>query len=191
MPVIGICGAKGSGKDYFFLTLKKSFPHYNIRKIAYADPIKQNIMSIFNLKTEADYDVFKRLTLRWGEDSSNSVLGRQVVREIGMLMREYDEYQFVDYVSRTIQQDPEAYWCITDLRFYNEYESVKHALKGFIVKIKRRGYLYDGHATETELPDTLCDYIIENESNEIGKYEQTVLNVFESIINQGPKVIKL
>jgi len=191
--VIGLHGAKGSGKDHFYQTVVAAYPNYRIRKVAYADPLKNNIMKIFNLKSEADYDLFKRqlCTSHNNGDVLQSVDGRHVVREIGMMMREYDSNQFVKYVEETIASEEYAFWCITDVRFLNEWESIKHVLNGKIVKIRRKGYVFDGHQTERELGDSFCDYIIDNESNEIGKYEQTVLQVFNTIINDGPKVIKL
>ena len=38
--VLGLHGAKGSGKDYFYKVAKRTFPLLDVRKVAYADPIR-------------------------------------------------------------------------------------------------------------------------------------------------------
>lgn len=164
--VIGLNGAKGAGKDQFFRAIKIAFPHMDIRKIAYADPIKHEVMRIFSLESEDEYDQFKRshmqMALKREPGDVIWVNGRQTVREIGMLMRKYDEQQFVRYVEDTINANPAAIWCITDLRFQNELESIKNNLNGIVIKIKRDGFAYDGHITEVEFPDEVCSSVITN-----------------------------
>jgi hypothetical protein len=187
--VIGLCGAKGSGKDHFYHTVKKLYPNKNINKVAYADPIKHKIMHIFNLQSEAEYDTFKRRDVQYS--LGNRVVeqdGRHIVREIGMMMREYDPDQFVNYVEQkifdSITEDPSAIWCITDLRFQNELESIIYPLDGQVVKIKRVGYEYDGHITEKEFCDEQCDIILKNDTNNIEDYEANIRQVFEKLINE-------
>ena len=162
--VIGLCGAKGSGKDQFYKAVKEAFPHLIVRKIAYADPIKDELGYIFNLNGETEYDQFKRTSLRFSLDDGyeHQVAGRQIVREIGMLMRRYDEDQFIKYVENKIAAMRAHIWCITDMRFNNELKSVRENLKGVVIKVKRKGFEYDGHATETEIPDDLCSSVINN-----------------------------
>lgn len=182
--VIGLHGAKGSGKDYFYQVVKNKFSNKDIRKIAFADPIRQKVMFLFGLKSEEEYDQFKRSNLSYrvcGKDHIQD--GRHVVREIGMMMRDYDPNQFTRYVESTIQAAPNSIWCVTDLRFENEIKSVSNALSGKIVKIKRKGYAFDGHVTEREITNDRCDHIIINDSNIIGDYEDVVIKTFENIIN--------
>lgn len=182
--VIGLHGAKGAGKDEFFKVAKRLFPLHDIRKIAYADPIKNEICRIFGLSGEAEYDQFKRAELTYNLASSNytrSVPGRQVVREIGMMMRDYDEGQFVRYVETEIAKVPGAIWCITDLRFQNELESINR-IGGVVVKILRQGIDYDGHVTEIEFSDDQCDYIINNKTNLLKQYHSDVRSTMESIL---------
>lgn len=181
--VIGLHGAKGSGKDYFYKVVKKQFPNKDIRKIAYADPIKLKVMFLFGLETEEEYDLFKRtnLSYRVGRDIVHD--GRHVVREIGMMMRDYDPEQFVRYVESMIKASPNSIWCITDLRFQNELESINE-LGGYVVKIKRSGVEYDGHVTETEFDSDVCDYEITNNAS-LEVYEHKVIEVFDNILDRS------
>ena len=180
--VIGLHGAKSAGKDYFYQVVKERFPDRDIRKIAYADPIKHKVMFLFGLKTEEEYDLFKRTNLSYRVGRDIVYDGRHVVREIGMMMRDYDPDQFVRYVESMIKASPNSIWCITDLRFKNELLSIQ-SLGGTVVKIKRRGFEFDGHITETEFDDTICNHIIHNDSNVLDAYQDAVVRLFETIIN--------
>lgn len=187
MVVIGLHGAKGSGKDQFFKAAKAAFPHLDIRKIAYADPIKNEVCRIFDMHTEEQYDAFKRTDISYQLPGypSHSVPGRQVVREIGMMMRKYDPHQFVRYVEEQIRKTPEAIWCITDVRFDNEVASVYDELDGILIKIKRGGFEFDGHVTETEIADDLCAAVIHNDNLTLSEYNQVVVkhmnNIFQTV----------
>jgi len=171
--IIGLHAAAGSGKDTFFKTIKEQYPHLDVRKVAYADPIRIKVSEIFNLKNETEYDVFKRSSVTW---QGKEIPGREIVRGIGMLMREYDQDQFVQYVDDTINIAPNACWFITDVRFHNELEHKKR--REFpLVKIKRSGVSYDGHQSEMEIADHHCDAIIYNSN--IEQYAQDACKTFE------------
>lgn len=183
--VIGLHGAKGSGKDQFFKAVKANFPHLDVRKIAYADPIKNEVCRIFGLDDEDEYDSFKRTNLTFSLTSGytwKQTEGRRAVREIGMMMRNYDEGQFVRYVEEEIRKAPEAVWCITDLRFDNEIKSIKNNLGGIVIKIKRTGFAYDGHVTETEIPDDECTSVIHNSNISLTEYDQLVVQEMNKIL---------
>lgn len=181
--VIGLHGAKGVGKDEFFKVAKRAFPLHDIRKIAYADPIKNEVCRIFGLHNEQEYDWFKRIDVSFSLTgvARRNVEGRRVVREIGMMMRNYDEGQFVRYVESEIAKAPGAIWCITDLRFENELTSIRN-LGGVVVKILREGISYDGHVTETEFSNDRCDYVINNQTNLLAQYHSDVRSTMESIL---------
>lgn len=184
--VIGLHGSKGSGKDQFFTVLRKNFPQLDIQKIAYADPIKTEVMRIFGLQNEEQYDLFKRTQVQFclqsGQNTPDCVSGRQVVREIGMLMRKYNREQFIQYVNQRIAASPNTLWCVTDLRFDNELQSLRTLDKSIIIKVKRPGYDFDGHETETELPDYECTSIIYNDDT-LEHYENKILDTMRSIFN--------
>jgi len=114
--IIALTGAKGSGKDTVAGIIKAKYD--NVATIAFADPIKNVVQHIFNLDPSGvdQYDLFKRTDLNFQLPGylSQSVHARHVVREIGMLMRGYNEKQFADYVEEQFKQHPDKLWVITD-----------------------------------------------------------------------------
>lgn len=179
--IIALTGSKGSGKDLFYNVIKREYPQLDIRKIAFADPIKDQIMHIFNLKTESEYDKFKRTDVNFKVCGSQHVQdGRHIVREIGMMMRNYDVNQFTNYVQGQISANPKATWVVTDLRFDNELALLKK-LDAIVIKIKRTDCVYDGHVTETEFPDEECSSVIMNDGG-LNDYEAAIKNKFANIL---------
>ena len=175
MKIIALTGAKGSGKDTVgdimqALSISCDYASWRVpvKRIAFADPIKRQIEHIFNLSTSNydQYDLFKRSVLNYdiAEQETRSVEARHVVREIGMLMRSYDEKQFVNYVRAAINNDPDAIWVITDLRFDNEYMMLRE-MGAIITKIVRPQVDSDGHITERGFGDHMVDKIIMNDGN--------------------------
>jgi len=163
LKIVALTGSKGSGKDTVGNLITGMFP--SASTIAFADPIKQTVMDIFKLKEVDQYDLFKRTVLEYRLDYlPQAIAGRHVVREIGMLMRHYDDKQFNKYVQDTIQADPEKVWVVTDLRFDNEYTMLR-SIGAKIVKITRPSYTYDGHITEREFNDSLVDHTIMNDGS--------------------------
>lgn len=186
MPhVIALTGPKGSGKDTVGQLIKDSFPD-SARTIAFADPIKSVMSHLFALDptNNDEYDVFKRTDLRFVLDGHcrTSIAGRHLVREIGMLMRSYDEQQFVRYVQEQIKVHPTKLWVVTDLRFQNELESMR-ALGAKIIKVKRDGYDYDGHVTETGFDDSEVDIVINNDGD-VETLKQTVAETLDTIFTE-------
>lgn len=181
MPkIIALTGAKGCGKDTVadILTTAYYVPvDRRVRRVAFADPIKHEVMRIFNLRNVSDYDTFKRSLVT---SNNHAVDGRQVVREIGMLMRKYDVNQFVEYVDQTIASDEDAIWVITDLRFDNELTHLQN-IGAKIVKINRTSLegVIDTHITERGFDDSLCDIVIQNK-NTLEEFNAEVLKVFDS-----------
>jgi len=172
--IIALHGAKGSGKDEFFKIAQERYP--DINKVAFADPIKHHICNIFGLEDELAYDQFKRSELKGDLGGKYfQVDGRRVVREIGMLMRSYNEDQFTEYVEDSIYSDPNTTWIITDCRFPNEVAMLRK-FNGCILKINRPGLDYDGHITESELDDV--DFIIDNDGT-LQDYKDKIINFLE------------
>lgn len=167
MKIIALTGPKGSGKDTVGQLIKQMYPQYNPETVAFADPVKNAIKHIFNLGDESvySYDRLKRATLKLkDEDDFYTIDGRRLVREIGMLMRSYDEKQFTRYVFDTINKEPDRLWVVTDLRFDNEYLFLKQ-IGAKVVKIIRPSYSYDGHITERAFDDHLVDYKLMNDGD--------------------------
>lgn len=173
LKIVALTGPKGSGKDTVGALIKQMCPSYNVNTIAFADPIKTEIQHLFNLDPENNnqYDDFKRTDIHYSVPNSitrdmtlKTVPGRHVVREIGMLMRRYDEKQFTNYVVDEIRRRPDDLWVVTDLRFDNEY-SVLKGIGAKMIKIIRPQYQYDGHITERAFDDHLVDKILMNDGD--------------------------
>lgn len=187
--IIALAGAKGSGKDYFYhkavdicAVLCERPPI--IKKLAFADLIKRRICEIFDLKSEQEYDIFKRTLSAYKTDSNILKLrhNRDIIKNIGMLMRSYDPDQFIKYAETCMifnMNEPNYIWFITDLRFDNEVQFVRKNY-GIIVKIMRHNNPYDGHATEIELPDEQCDHIVINDGT--SNFDQTIWTVLNLIL---------
>ena len=194
--VIALTGAKGSGKDSFFHIVQSIPDRYDQpipKRIAYADPIRQQVNAILGLRSEPEYDDFKRrLHAFILSNREVTISGRQIVREIGMLMRKYDENQFTNYVDEMIRSHSSSNirWFITDLRFNNELQSLKKH-DAVVIKIKRAGVEYDGHVSETEIPDSNCHIIIHNDGD-FHNYRVQVQNamfmVDEGIVNHANQI---
>lgn len=174
--MIALTGPKGSGKDAVGQLIKELYPQYEVRTIAFADPIKKAIEHIFQLPVDGislqdhqAYDAFKRSRLSFDLPGigMQAIDTRHVVREIGMLMREYDESQFNTYIHDTIMSQPlsgNRIDVVTDLRFDNEYTFLKR-IGANIIKINRPNYHYDGHITERGFNDELVDKVILNDGD--------------------------
>lgn len=162
MKVIALTGLKGCGKDTVGIFIKELYGN-DVETIAFADPIKTQIIHIFNLDGTEAYDTFKRCDLTYINNSTtHSIPGRHIVREVGMLMRSYCKSQFVEYVRKQIESRPNKIWVITDLRFDNELEMVK-SLGGIVVKVaNNRLSNTDEHITEKGFDADVIDYVIPN-----------------------------
>lgn len=184
MIVIGLTGPKGSGKDTVGQLIKSNYK--GVVTTAFADPIRKVVEDIFQLPHELrpdSYDKFKRTNLLYDLPGigMEAVSGRRVVREIGMLMRSYNEQQFTAYTEGIFKQNaPSSLHVVTDVRFVNEYEMLKR-YNAAIIKIVRPDYDYDGHITEKGFPDEFVDFIINNDGD-LGKLERSVTAVVNQIL---------
>ena len=167
MKIIAFTGAKGCGKDTVAeIVRRQCAPDYPlIKQLAFADPIKQRIQFLFGLKDTYEYDLFKRTQLTYMDRSMD---GRHLVREIGMMMREYDSQQFNRYVE-TQFNNPRSHlqkslFLVTDMRFDNEYTMLRQH-GATIVKVSRPNYAYDGHITERGFDDQLVDFHLVNDGS--------------------------
>lgn len=178
--IIGFIGPKGSGKDYAYSILFKHFN--NVDRVAFADPIKNTICELFSLQPE-QLELIKRCPqIDFINHETNncygSSTGRDFVRNIGMLMRNYDDQQFNRYVEDKIKDNPNTNWVVTDVRFPNEVELIKR-LGGVLIEINREGYTYDQHVTESgKLPH---DYLVDNDEN----FEDNLVKLVKQLMEEN------
>lgn len=186
MPkIIALTGAKGCGKDTTATILRNTFDNGNtkVMSIAFADPIKNEVMRIFGLSDVYEYDNFKRSKILPNYSGAGVIEGRHVVREIGMLMRRYNINQFVQYVDENFEMWPDVIWVVTDLRFDNELIHLQN-LGAKIVKIKRKMIeTIDTHITERGFDDSICDLVIENKHT-LEDFAEEVKSIFNNKLKE-------
>lgn len=161
--IIAFTGLMGSGKNTLATAMLQQDSSF--KEIAFADPIKAQVSKLFNLTTVEQYEQFK-------QEQVGLTTGRLLVREIGMLMRSYNENQFVDYVERSITKDTSSNWLITDLRFQNEFDFLTRLNKEKrfqVIKVKLDRRLskklpaqYLDHESEVGFSDQSVDLVIRN-----------------------------
>jgi len=152
--LIGIIGLKGSGKDTLGDLLVQ---HHDFVKVAYADPIKLAVCEMLGVEL-SDYDEFKRSPFK-STQGDICVHGRDFVVGVGMMMRNNNENQFIEYVNKCIDCNKNT--VITDVRFQNEVDHIR-ALGGTIIEVQREGCSAAHHITEA-LPGTgASDVVLDN-----------------------------
>lgn len=172
--LIALYGPKRCGKDSFFQIVKEGFPEIKIERIAFADPIKDHVMEVFNMRSDEEYEIFKesRLTFNPKPGTVIEVSGRHIVRSIGMNMRRITHAQvYWDHVRNTVKASPEVQvWVLTDLRFPDELDWITNQNlweTDVICRITREGCNFDGHASEQDwMPRALVTYTFDNRVKE-------------------------
>ena len=178
--VIGITGKLGSGKDYIannvIIPVIEKF-NYRYLQCAFADQIKVNVMT----KSGVSYnDVYEEKT------HESRMLLQQEGTEVG---RTSDPNIWVNYLSNWIHVNYKrgiSVFVVCDVRFKNEYDFVKNADAGIMLKVvapnrnhhrllKESGadpILYkkiDNHRSECDLDDlslTDFDLVIKNDTTD-------------------------
>lgn len=160
--IIGITGKKYSGKD----TSAKYFVNKGFSHKSFAAPIKNAIRSFFpNISEEYFEGSLKESPIpNFGTSFRHlaQTLGTDWAREmicddfwIKLLFHDISENDIV----------------ISDVRFENEVKAI-HDRSGIIIKVFRSGCEGDSHISEEGIPDSLCDFIIENNSSVEELYEK-------------------
>jgi hypothetical protein len=198
VPIIGIAGSIGSGKDTVGkiiqgLTLpipterEITTSPWQIRK--YADKLKEIAALFLGVDRERFED----------QDYKNSMLGYQWCTDMfhqtclsSMTVREFLQRLGTEAVRDNLHRNAwvnalyadytdDSNWIITDVRFPNEFEAVKER-GGVMIKVERENnpHAKSYHMSEVALDKHGFDYTIHN----IGSYEQlvgTVSTIYEDI----------
>jgi hypothetical protein len=154
MITLGLSGYKSAGKNTIATILTSQ---YGFHEFAFADKIKRVVCEILGITPE-ELELLKREVINW---RGKEIHGRDLVRGIGMLMRSYDEDQFVkDVVERSLECNNIV---LTDVRFDNEIKFIREADNGIIVYVERPGIVTDGHVSEDlERIKRQADFVITN-----------------------------
>lgn len=134
MPrIIAICGAKRSGKDVLAEHLVRK---YNYERIAFAEPLKHAIKTLFNFDDEQvgigeDTGTGKKDALdeRWGitPRAALQFFGTEVMQEkiqelLPDIKRNFFANTLKNYIKTRMDANEGQRFVISDLRFLHEYE---------------------------------------------------------------------
>lgn len=161
--IIGLAGFAGAGKS----TAADFFEAHGFVRDAYAKTMKEAVSVMFGVPLEilqgdiavkSSIDPYWAMTYRqilqlFGTEACRHTFGEDIWERV--LWRRHD---------KPIRHNPFYNLVIEDVRFANEAEAV---LKrgGKVIKIVRRGYEGDHHASERGLPLTLVTHIIYNDGD--------------------------
>lgn len=195
MPkIIAICGAKRSGKDVLAEHLVKK---YNYEKIAFADPLKLVVKSLFNFDDDQvgiseDKGTNRKdmIDERWGitPRAALQFFGTEIMQEkIQELLPNVKKNFFANTLKNRIENaEEDKKFVISDLRFIHEYDmlanisNIGHKDK-LIVRVirpsKNRIKEQEPHISELEYTNIPYDILMINNGS-IDEY----INRFEKII---------
>lgn len=181
--ILSLSGLKGSGKDAVFKGLVKRFPDKIIERIAWADPVKEEIHDLFGIPMDLLHaDQETKNTTRSGIKGVDMV---NMVNKLNSYMPTGSEVKlartlplFVEFTVREVLQywgteyrrdrEPD-YWVnkghhkiaesnadlivITDTRFVNEIKYVHHNGGVTIWLDRKKPLVTDEHISELDLTD--------------------------------------
>jgi hypothetical protein len=178
--IIGLCGLAGSGKDAVAAILSR---RWRFASIAFAGPIYAAVSQITGLGPDQMKDRgSKERDIPWLGKSPRELLqtlgtewGRQMVNEdiwIKIAMRRASEYEREGW-----------HVAITDVRFENEAETIRHA-GGYVWRVERPGAglagAAGGHSSEAGIPGRLVNQVIRNDGD-LDDLEAAVNAAFHSL----------
>ena len=148
--IIGICGHKGSGKDYLANILKE---YTGFKVVHFADPIKDIISDLFKISKDELNEL---------KNSENTkILGtnmRSILQTFGTnIMQKFCGKRI--WVDLVLKEDN---LIIADVRFQHEVDAILEK-GGFIIKLDSP--CLDSHISESgidKIPDSCFRYIFDN-----------------------------
>jgi hypothetical protein len=178
MKIIGISGFKRSGKDSTYEAIRDLLPHSNVRRVGFADKLKELGGGAFGYR-EIAIEKMDEAKERWNialydeEDDPRAlkiVSGRAYLQNLGVVARElFGENFWIDSVlpwpngtNVALMYPDTNILCITDVRYSNEAFRILQ-LGGDVWEINRPGTASDGHSSEIPLPRNMITHIISND----------------------------
>ncbi len=178
---IAIYGKKNSGKNttcrYIGKSLKtnlkanKKYSYLSAKNLAFADPIKEMILTMFPKANK--YDLFASSSRRDNiiPDAFKDGIPltyRQALIDIGTLAREYNPLVWVNNLeNRLTQYGYRNLITVSDLRFPEEFDFLRRE-NFIIVKLVRDSVEKSSDKTETALDlykDNKFDFVLDNSQN--------------------------
>lgn len=183
MPIIiGITGKKFNGKD----TLGNYLSKYDYKRMAFADPLKEVIKTIFDFNSDQLYgeekekiDEFWKISPR----TAMQFIGTDLFRhQMNKLIPDIGNEIWIKVVKRQIENiwknNPNQKIVLTDLRFPNEINLIKE-FGGIIIRVKRKiddihsdSDFVVVHESDTYIDALKVDYEFDNNKTKIDLYKQ-------------------
>lgn len=189
VKVVGFLGKKRSGKDtscdYIISVLKNL--NQDVRKLAFAEPLKKIVGEMFNLTEDQLYgDLKDSVDPKWGISPRImfQFVGTDLIRNnIHKILPTIGENFWVYSLEQKIKEfNNNTVVFISDVRFISEVELI-HKLGGKVIKIERNipssGEIL--HQAEAEVDKiTNYDFLVNNNST-IEELYKKILEIYSSI----------
>lgn len=200
-----IYGAKGSGKDTCFEILRDNIGGHFVAKVSFADKLRDTVWELFKGKIvdrERIYGTIEKKEeeiIGWEIPKSLNYKeqywsGRRLLQWFGTdVCRTVYNTVWIEALGEQLKNVPQPYICVTDCRFYNEYQFLIHNTpddyKVFFINVVRElgSNEYSGHASEQDWKNFEFDYKILNDKG-LKELEYNFMNVFAALsgnINKG------
>lgn len=164
--IVALSGKMRSGKDTIANVLCESFGY---TKIAFANKLRQAVYALdpvisgpedeYCYLSELDHRSYEYIKENYPEFRRLlQAMGTEVGRNL------FGENFWVDQLVRTVKENPETRYVITDCRFPNEAIAAQDALQGVVIRVVREGNETTGtHPSETALDEWAFPcYILNN-----------------------------
>lgn len=177
--LIGITGAKGSGKD----TLGKYYRNRGFALVKFADPLKNMLRSLYREAGVDPKTIERKIEEDLKETDCEILCGRTPRHAMQTLGTEWRDMismnlwrEIFHSKVRTLLTEGTPVVC-SDVRFQHEVDLIKE-LGGYIVRVDRPGAGGgDGHISETEMNQLEVNYIVSN------------LTSITDLQNQGKRIL--
>lgn len=187
--VVGLHGVARAGKD----TLAEGLTRYGYRRVALADPLRRSMYATNPIVQVDSVGRVYRLQeivneLGWDEAKAAAVDPATGIPEIRRILQKFGTEGGRDVFGENVWTDlalrqitTPGHWVVTDVRFPNEVEMIRH-VEGMLIKIVRPGYgPINAHASDAGLADGLFDQVIVND----GTIEDLYEKAYRAILREG------
>ena len=194
-------------RQYFFYKNFRKWIKPKYKRIAFADPLKKMLSDLLNIDLDKFYiREFKEgciinistLEGSWlGEKLSDSKFNKLVkqldpsLMDANLSLRQLLQYFGTEIMQKyfgkrvwinSTMQNRSEYTIISDLRFIEEYNTVKEK-KGIVIYVNRPNYEFGQHASEREMKELLENYKYDFIINNNGSIED-LFNQVKELINE-------